>query len=124
MKTFFYYYRTPKIINDNGKVSGCHPAVTVCLVTDEASFARGVSIWDGKDPICKKEGRRRARARAMKALGTKKNSEHVVTDRAINNIAHLPYIAELTLFGIYFWKSEFNPELTEKERSICDNRKT
>lgn len=111
MKTFFYYYRTPKIINENGKVSGYHPAVTVCLVTDETSFARGVSIWDGKDPLSKKEGRKRARSRALKALGTKKNSDAIVTRRAINNMLSAEH-------AMLHWKSEFQPELNELERSL------
>ena len=103
MKEKYYYIR------DSLK----RPVVTVCLLQDNGNIAKGVSICSLMDQPVKKEGRRWARGRALRALGTQSTSGEVARLEAA---AAMFDIAE-PFFDIMF-KSEFNPELSERENRI------
>jgi len=103
MKTYYYYYR------DETNV----PLVTVCLMATKNYTARGISTCSPLDIPCKETGRRLARGKALRALGTKMNSSKV---GARERVVEVLYKANVPLGFLY--KSEISPELTDFERNI------
>lgn len=103
MKEFYYYGR------DHEK----KPRVTIVLIEKDGNMARGISIGSYKDVLDKKEGRRIARNRALKAVGTQRASEPVLQDhvRRILGIVNLPF----------YYKSNWMPALTSFEHKILDS---
>jgi hypothetical protein len=82
IKYYFWYVR------DVGR----KPIITVCLAHDEDNniFARGIAICTMKDNTTKKEGRKIAKGRAMKALGTQKDGDIINLDRIAGRISRIP----------------------------------
>lgn len=98
------------------------PRITVCLVIDNSgNIGRGMSICSYAESIVKKDGRRRAYKRAVKALLSESDQLPIYRDEVLS-------IFECS--GIDFkilpsedWKSEYNPELTEYEMFLIEKRK-
>lgn len=103
IKTKFYYFR-----DDNN-----HPIVTVCVMKYKENIARGISICNAKDNIDKKIGRRLAKRRAISAIYYKK------TRLKIRKLDVLQTLFDLDDFDEWiFFKSDYNPELTEFESRL------
>lgn len=107
-KERWYFYRD----NENA------PRITVYLIKDleSGNVARGVSICSSRDIINKKEGRRIAKNRALKALYTKSDSMPIYT--------HLLYTVDTEAIDFLFNKSTYNPTLTEFENKLLNFEKT
>ena len=100
MKEYYYYHR------DEANV----PLITVCLLKDSDVVAKGTSICSPLDSPCKKEGRRIARNKALKALGTKKNGDETIRGRAFDVMDDV---------GIFIpYKSVYRPRLSEFEERL------
>jgi len=63
MKAYYYYYRD----------SDRRPVITVCLLKIADGLHRGISICSPKDNPCKKEGRKLALYKALRAAKKQKN---------------------------------------------------
>lgn len=107
-RAFFYYVRDKQ----------GNPRVTVCLLSDGETHARGMSICSIRDGINKKEGRRIAIARARKAWGTQKDSDDINLN--IPDVLDILASLDVSKTGtkIFRCKSEFQPELIEYEEKL------
>ena len=114
----FYYLRDANNI----------PIITICIAldVDSGDFARGMAICSTKDNPNKKEGKRIARRRAIRALGSKTTSLPIKDSRAIDSaiyaFAHKTtsifqpnsgyYSKSPTHEGIFtIYKSTYDPEV-------------
>lgn len=104
MNTKYYYFR-------EGYTNA--PVVTVCLVEKDNIVARGIAICSPKDRPCKKEGRRLARSRALKAFYSKEDSQSIARWEADEVLDEFCDIFPNTNF-----KSEYKPDLTDFEKKI------
>lgn len=129
MKQLFYYYlrtdlhnRTGEII-DKRKPFGC-----VCLGYDpkQGVWSRGVSLCSQKENFIKKEGRKRARARCLKAMGTNSNSEKInyIRDDINDNKPQIYWLENsFKAPWKFIYKSEHNINLTDYEYEIVKDEK-
>ncbi len=121
MKLFYYYLR-----NEQG-----HPVVTICLgvLGRTKDIARGIGICSPSDTVCKKEGRRWARKRTMKAFGLQKTSNPIQCDEPVNRIEALKTLQSVkdsevqilpkeVKWDFLLTKSAFNPTLMDFEKEI------
>jgi len=69
MKEHYYYIKAMEY----GKRAQPRPLATVCLVANRGRVARGVALCSLHDPFNRQEGRRRARARALRAWYSKQD---------------------------------------------------
>jgi len=104
-----YYLRTRR-----GKV----PVVTVWLVREDKEIARGVSVLSFKDALNIKEGKRHARASALRALGTKTTTKEVVRNDALDML-ELVDVTPLKV-GKKLFKSIYKPILSRMEKRLLD----
>ncbi len=105
-----YYY-----IRDDIKTSqdgNGRPIITVCLIKTAKDIGRGIAICGNQDQPCKKVGRNIARARALHALRSVKDSCEMKRGDKI----------PLMAFIGGFYKSTFNPELTEHESRLFNKK--
>ena len=107
MRAEKYYYIRDNIKTDpdgNGRL-----VVTVCVIKDEiGDMARGIAICSDQDQPCKKVGRSIAKTRAYHALYMARNSCEM------RRADKVPLIA----FVDGFYKSTYNPDLTEYESML------
>ena len=105
-----YYY-----IRDDIKTSpdsNGRPIITVCLIKVSGDIGRGLAICSDLDQPCKKVGRSIARTRALYALAQEKNwCEMKRGDK-------IPLMA----FIDGFYKSTYNPELTDYEQKLFNTK--
>lgn len=102
---FYYYY-----LRDRGN----RPIVTICLGEDKGKVARGMSVCSLEDSPQKSVGRRIARSKVLKALGTKSSSDPCKRAKCFNAIRQIPDWVVPAL------KSTYNPVLTKFEKKILD----
>ena len=107
MEEYYYYCR------DKDNV----PLVTVCLMRQDEIVVRGVSICSPLDSPCKKEGKRIARNKALKALGLKKTGDEIKRDRAVKMIYNVTDKGKNNS-TICPFKSVYNPALNIFEQKI------
>lgn len=89
-----------------------HPVVTVCVMKYKERTARGVSICNTKeDNIDKKYGRNLARKRAFFALSDRKTGLGIRRRSVFLTL-------NFNILDEWFFKSEYNPELTKFERQL------
>jgi hypothetical protein len=105
MKKYFYFERD----KDN------NPVITVCLIEFDGVYSRGWSICSLKETPVKKDGKRRALARASAANFSKKNSMPVSRVEATDVLRRVISVMDPD------FKSEYNVELTEKELAIVSH---
>ena len=107
MKVEKYYYIRDSIKTDpdgNGR-----PIITVCILEGcKGDIGRGMAICSDQDQPCKKVGRGIAKTRALHALYSARNSCEMKRGDKI----------PLMAFINGFYKSTFNPELTEYETRL------
>lgn len=127
MKEFYYFLR-----NAEG-----HPVVTVCLAIKHGKYspekgelqtARGISICSPHDTACKKEGKRWARKRVMKAFGLQQSKTPLACDEPVKREEALETLYSIdrsksqvklpSIPGFLLIKSVFNPVLEEFETKI------
>jgi len=115
MKEKHYYLRTHR-----GKV----PVGTVWLVKEDNlssnDWARGISILSFRDALDLKEGKRHARASALKALGTKTTSKEVVRNDALD-LLELVDTTPLKV-GRRLFKSIYKPNLSRMEKKLLEEK--
>ena len=110
MKSWYYYYR-------NGRRE---PLITVCLLKDGDTVARGISICSPSEFPSKKDGRKKAYSNARRALGTKRTSMLINREEArftvcnVNCTGDKIDILEFDSNGfcVNGHKSYFNPKLS------------
>ena len=74
MFQYYYIYDSP----DGRKTFGANPIATVCLAVDrDGAVVRGTAICSPADQFSRKEGRRIARNRVLKAMGQRASSEPI-----------------------------------------------
>ena len=100
MEEYYYYCRDKDNI----------PLITVCLIRQDGIITKGVSICSPLDSPYKKQGRRIARNKALKALGKKKTGDKVNRTVAVNIIYRVGFHS--------YWKSVYQPELSLFEKKI------
>lgn len=113
LKEKFYYLK-----DDRG-----NPRTTVCLlVSPDGTIARGVSLCSYGDFIRKKEGRNKARGRAIQALLKKENSKPVSDSTDSIVILHdAALVAKIPdLLDCFLFLSEVAPNLTDMELRILE----
>ena len=123
MITLYYYiYEFKTVINKKTRVEFIQkfPKIAVCLIHNPETniTSRGFTVCsDIEIPyfISKKEGRRRARARALEANGTKKNN-YPVTQTAILNILDRMQVPEFC----YWHKSAYDCSLASFESILIE----
>ena len=103
MNAKYYYYRNEEK----------QPLITVCLLKLNNEIGKGVAICSNKDFPYKKKGRQIAYARAMKAIGTKKNNDTISMKRARDIIEMAQAFTPKLIF-----KSEYNPTLSILEQKL------
>jgi len=76
LKEYYYYLRDEQN----------RPAVTVCLIVDNDSneYFRGIAVTSDKDMPSKKEGRRIARGRSLRAIGMHKSTMKMDYQKALD----------------------------------------
>ena len=98
---YFYYLRD----------ADRRPVVTICLMTDNGDWSRGMAICSPRDNPCKKRGRAIAYCRAKEGFRHRSFRDPIVRDEAILIIeTTMPY--EITRFD---YKSDFRPTPTYYE---------
>ena len=104
MKTKFYYLRDAKN----------RPLVSICLLQDEESVARGVAICSPSDSPNKKRGRDIALGRARQAL--KRGTSGTISREEAEQVC------DKLVCGAEYWnlefKSDLDPELYPLEEKI------
>jgi len=123
MITLYYYiYEFKTVINKKTKKQTTQkfPKITVCLIhnTKTNITSRGFTVCsDIEIPyfISKKEGRRRARARALKANGTKENNYPVASSDILIILDRIN-----TPDFCYWHKSAYDCSLTSFESTLIE----
>ncbi len=110
MKLLYYYVRD----QDN------KPVITICLGKSKRGVARGVSVCSLQDSPCKKEGKRLARNKVLKALGTQSSGDICMRDEAHKVIEGMD-ASENFMTVPTFFKSEFEPSLSTFEEKLLRN---
>lgn len=113
--------------NEIGRVKYYHgrddeekPRATVCLISvkcrdGSVDVAKGVSICSNEDSPNKFIGRRRAWARAMRALKNQESTGHIYAQKAWDVLFKLNF----DCFGLIF-SSAFNPTLTDLDKKLLE----
>jgi len=104
MKTYYYYFRNAQKA----------PLVTVCLMTGESEFVRGIAVCSPLDIVSKAIGRGLARGKALRALGTRSNSSPIKRT-IVSEIRE-----EVGFPKTWKYKSEYMPELSSFERKLVE----
>ena len=92
------------------------PVVTVCIVDNVAGMVgRGTAVCSRSDNPSKRIGRKIARERAVAALRKGGNNLEIFGEKAFAALSDTSF-TEHRQFP--FYKSEFNPELTDLEKKI------
>jgi len=112
-KEYYYYYRSNKLTKD-GKTEN-HPRITVCILGENYTYSRGISICSLKDNIDKVKGKKIAKNRAIKALDTKTTSQPIARSEAVIIRQHSNCA--------FTYKSSFVPPLTDHEIRIIHGKK-
>jgi hypothetical protein len=106
---YFYYLR------DKEK----KPRVTVCIIgvtfDKVTKYARGIAICSLKDPVVKVTGRNIAHGRAVSALMNNNKSND------ITRIEADMILESCGEEGLFIYKSEMNPVLTEHELTLIED---
>jgi len=108
MNEKYYYLRNTK--NE--------PVVTVCILKEEAKFARGVAVCSDKDISCKRIGRAIAKGRAKKAF-RESGSSALVRRGIARDILHSVGISS-------YWnsyKSHYLPHLSGFETNLWEDKR-
>jgi len=141
---FFYYLRVPATASNPPRADGSkrpklfsRPLVCVCFgyegwpAAEERIWIRGISICSRSENFVKKEARRRAYARFLKAAGTKKSSDAVAVIRANGDPTPpsvVDYVVMMSVDRNWPWdeeadrlyKSRYDAQLTEREKKIVE----
>lgn len=125
MKRYFYYIRDKHNINNpiskkNNRPNNGRPIITVCVLCEGDSIARGVSICSKDDNVEKQEGRDWAQIRALNALVNRSDSEFCNIG---NKLSNFPQVIKSEIEDITLWLSTYNPDLTMAEIRMLDDRK-
>lgn len=141
---FFYYLRVPASASNPPRADGIkrpklfsRPLACVCFgmwspnLPHVPVWIRGISICSYSENFVKKEARRRAYARYLKAKGTRKSSDKVAVIR--NNDDFTPqsvrdYVMMMSVDRNWPWdeeadrlyKSRYDAQLTEREKKIVE----
>lgn len=128
------YYLKPQVVAPDGTTKdrkGVSPVACIALSTDTVgNVARGISICSNSDNWERQEGRKRAVARAAKALGKHQTSQPigmpvVSVKQEIVRDAGLVFLdlwrERFGMVNMPTFKSSFNPPLTDFERKIISN---
>jgi len=111
----YYYIRDNVKSNPDGNG---RPIITVCLLKIADDIGRGIAICSDQDIPCKKVGRAIAKTRAIYALAKEKDSCEI----GRWDLENIQLVAENFGFNGYF-KSFFDPDLTNYERKLFDNKR-
>jgi len=103
-----------------------HPRTTVCLlVSPDGVISRGLSLCSYGDFVRKKEGRNKARGRAVQAIVKNESSKPV--SLSIDSVTILNETASLhnipDLLDCFHYLSEIAPNLLDFELEILEDRK-
>jgi len=106
------------------------PLITICLMYDGTYLCRGMAVCSPDDQPCKKDGRKHARNKCLRAFGLKKSGCPVKRDKAfrvlisIGGIDLYPESDRLSLSPAIWYKSQFDigPE-NKLEKKIFENFK-
>jgi len=110
---YYYYLRDRKY----------RPIVTVCIMRKNDEYSRGISVCSDLDIPIKKEGRRLARKRAIKALFSKKNDMYIKRYEAD---ALMDYMLDVSfdwdiptkIYDEFYCKSTYMPSLSVFEKIL------
>lgn len=89
------------------------PVITVVLLKDGDSVARGIAICSKLDNPCKKAGYNRAKGRAVKAMQRKESCEPIIREEAIDVL-----FSTLDEYDQLYPKCHFDPDLYPYERRL------
>jgi len=142
---FFYYLRVPASASNPPRADGVkrpklfsRPLACVCFgrwapntTTRQPIWIRGISICSHSENFNKKEARRRAYARFLKAKGTRKSSDQVVVVRTNGDQTPpsvVDYVQMMSVDRNWPWdeeadrlyKSRYDAQLTEREKKIVE----
>lgn len=103
----FYYYMRDK---------NSRPVITICIASFNGKYARGISICSPFEMPIKKEGRKIARKRALKAMFNEYTGDEINRTEACLAISYLYKNKNQKYIFDFEFKSEYEPELTGFEK--------
>ena len=122
----YYFFRTPREVDDKGRKLGKLPIVAICLIKDNDNIARGISVCSLSEFPNKIRGRGFARKYALKALIKESDSEEVLREESWESLSYAMdgdemrkmFIDDNEAEQFVKYKSQFNPKLYPFEERL------